>query len=154
MKVLLFWGILFSINYYSYADCAFEVTNYSSEIIKVKVGFWGHEFKSTEFEIPNTGSRVVKLKSHYDCLSHAGSGLGVAYINLIGGKSQGGWVYSPDSSTIKAIGQSVPMSFGSYGLSPNGHGLVLKNNYKPQSEKFAVVIKDSDRNLSKIGSMN
>lgn len=134
------------------ADCKFVVANNSNFVVKAEAGFYGGD-KQT-FTIDNAATKTVIVKSPWVCTTISPAGLSMAYINLVSGKSSGGWVYSPTSSMFRAMGGTLS-SEAALGMAPNGHTLALMHNYKPKAETFAVSIKQADRNdSSKVGSTN
>ncbi len=137
-----------------YADCEFQVVNYSSEVIKVEAGFHKHNNPIITFEVPKVQTKVALVKSIALCNDIEPSGLGTAYVRLVGGKSKGGFIYSPQNNRISAIGISSSRVDGVFGYAPNGNTLWLQNNYKPKSDIFQVVISKADRNTSKPSSLN
>lgn len=137
-----------------FADCKFEVFNYSNEVITAEVGIRKHDNAIARLVIPRVLSKAVLIKSDASCTEIDPSGVGMAYINLIGGKSKGGWIYSPQNNRISAIGASSSSAEGAFGYSANGSVLWLQNNYKPKSDVFQVVISKADRNTSKPSSLN
>jgi hypothetical protein len=109
-----------------YADCEFQLVNYSSEVIKAEAGFHKHNNAVAIFEIPKLQTKIVLIKSIALCNDIEPSGLGTAYINLVGGKSKGGFVYSPQNNRISAVGISSSRADGVFGYAPNGNTLVAK----------------------------
>ena len=75
-----------------YADCEFQVVNYSSEVIKVEAGFHKHNNPIITFEVPKVQTKVALVKSIALCNDIEPSGLGTAYVRLVGGKSKGGFI--------------------------------------------------------------
>jgi len=147
--------VVFAIFYASltFADCDFIVSNYASEAVNVKVGFYGG--KSALFTVKAASQNNVKIKSDLTCDSKTDAGLGVAYIDLIDRKSSGGWVYAPEAKMFRAHGVAISNNDGVKGLGPNGSSLILSHNYVPKSDAFEVRIERSDRNISRqVSSMN
>ena len=143
---------MLSFNQISQANCKFIITNNSNFVIKAEAGFYGGN-KQT-LTVDNATTKSIMVKSQWACTTTSPAGLGMAYIKLVGGKSAGGWVYSPTSSIFRAMGNYLS-SEASLGIAPNGNKLALMHNYKPEAEEFAVSIKQADRNnSSKIGSAN
>lgn len=137
----------------AFADCEFIVNNYGSTDINVEAGFYSG--KSNKFTVRVAGQNSVKIKSDYSCDSKSNAGFGVVYINLIGGKSKGGWIYSPEANMFRGVGVSIGNNEGVKGLAPNGSNLILYNNYTPKSNIFEVKVEKADRNISRqFGSMN
>ena len=136
-----------------YADCSFVVTNNSSEDITVEAGFFGKG--NTVFTVEGAMSKSAILKSNFKCNNVDRSGLGIAYINLIGGRSKGGWVYDPLAGMIRANGRMSKSADGRIGVAKNGSYLFLLNTINPESDQFVVQIKNISRNISRqFGSMN
>ncbi|MCC2624883.1 MAG: hypothetical protein K0R14_756 [Burkholderiales bacterium] len=136
-----------------HADCIFNITNYSDTPISVKAGFYDGPESSGVVNVAS--SRIIKIKNVLSCNSTSAVGFGVTYINLVGGKSVGGWVYSPSIKMIRAIGQSRISKDMVSGVAPNGEKLVLYNNARPGSDSFDVSIEKAGRNISRqLGSMN
>lgn len=151
-KLILFGIAILSICQISYADCKFIIVNNSNFIVKAEAGFYGGN-KQT-FTIDNTATKSVIVKAPWVCTTISPAGLSMAYINLVSGKSSGGWVYSPTSSMFRAMGGTLS-SEAALGMSPNGQTLALIHNYKPKAETSAVSISQADRNnSSKVGSSN
>ncbi|MFN7094481.1 MAG: hypothetical protein ACK4M7_03870 [Burkholderiales bacterium] len=151
-KLLLVMGILTTA---TYADCTFQVTNYSQVAINIEAGFFTQPKKKIYFTIPAAQTKHATIKSAIKCDELTLTGLGVSYISLVSQKSSGGWVYSPSSAMIRAVGYSTMGSRGVIGLAPNGAQLFLYNNYKPKPATFAVVVENAQRNVSRqLGSIN
>lgn len=135
---------------FALADCEFIVSNYSDQSINLEAGFLGS--KSTKFMVRNSSQNSVLIKNDATCdgeLSHG------AYINLVGEKSKGGWVYVSNAKMYRAVGRAIGSDSGVEGLSPNGTRLILYNNYAPKSNTFEVRVGKADRNISRqFGSMN
>ena len=137
----------------AYADCEFIVTNNSSSRVVVEVGFFNKNKES--FVIEPARSDAREIKGDYSCTDITQSGLGVSYVNLISGKSSGGWVYDTVNKVIRANGASTASAIGRVGMSPNGTLLWLPNNAKPVNDVFNVEIKNIERNVSRqLGSMD
>ncbi len=135
------------------ADCTFNITNYSDVPIKVKAGFYNGPEADGEVNIAS--SRVIKIKNALSCNSMSNVGFGVTYINLVGGKSVGGWVYDPSVKMIRAIGLSRISKDMVSGVAPSGVKLTLFNNARPSSDSFDVRIEKANRNISlQMGSMD
>ena len=136
----------------SFANCLFSVANYTNYPVKVQVGFYGSESKI--INVSNQITKSVNVSNNLDCYGISQSGLGVVYINLIGSKSNGGWRYDPQGGMIRAIGKSRKNGAMTLGVEPNGHDVMLMNNYKPESDGFGVILKPAQFGTSKIGSSN
>jgi hypothetical protein len=135
------------------ADCTFNITNYSDTPIMVKAGFYNGPEADGAVNIAS--SRIIKIKNILSCNSTSNIGFGVTYVNLVGGKSEGGWVYTPSTKMIRAIGQSRISKDMVSGTAPNGEKLVLFNNARPGSNSFDVSVEKAGRNISRqLGSMN
>lgn len=144
---ILFCGI-------SYADCDFFVINNSSQPISVEAGYFGENNKVI-FTIDQATSKNVIIKSDLKCDYVTRSGLGMTYINLIDGKSTGGWVYDPLAGIIRANGIGSKDANGRIGIAKNGIYLFLLNTINPASGHFVVQIKNPSRNISRqLGSMD
>lgn len=138
---------------YSYADCEFMVTNNSKESLTVEVGFFNKN--KTTFSVQQAMTNNVVLKNDDSCRGVTQAGLGMTYINLIGGQSVGGWVYEPVANMFKAIGVGAVAPDGRIGISPKGNKLFLLNTGSPADNQFVVQIKSADRNISRqFGSMD
>ena len=137
----------------AYADCDFIVTNNSSSRVVVEAGFFNKNNES--FAVEPARSDARSIKGDYNCTDITPSGLGVSYVNLIGGKSSGGWVYDTVNKVIRANGASAASATGRIGVAPNGVLLWLPNNAKPENGVFNVEIKNIQRNVSRqFGSMD
>ncbi|MCE2706598.1 MAG: hypothetical protein LW807_05920 [Proteobacteria bacterium] len=150
MRLLTF--ILMLMYSYGFADCLFKISNYSDYSVTIEVGFYKAESKS--LVIPNSSNRTIMINSDYNCLSSNLSGNGLSYINLIGGKSIGGWRYIPQSNMLRAMGNSAKSENYVMGCNFDGNILMLMNNYKPESHVLSVMIKPSQFRVSKMGSSN
>lgn len=134
---------------FSYADCNFLLSNYSSETLIAKAGFY-HSESSETFTIQPAQTRGVLVKSPLSCNSSSPSGLGVTYINLIQGKSNGGWVYIlSDKNIIRATGQLSDNQNKTFATSPNGTTIILNSNPNPSADKFSVVVEKAIYSVSK-----
>lgn len=138
---------------YAWSDCEFNITNYSNTKVKVEAGFYKGQ-KSTD-TVGIASSRVIMVKSPLKCDAISDVGLGITYVNLVSGKSNGGWVYVPSAKLIRATGPSRLSRDSAFGIAPNGEKLVLSNNGKPDSDTFKVSIEKAGRNISRqLGSMD
>ncbi len=135
-----------------FADCLFRVSNQSLYPVKVRVGFYNAE--STDFLVSNQMVKAVNVKSANNCYSTSLSGMGLAYITLIGGRSSGGWVFSPQSNMIRAVGPSHKSQDSVIGSEINGKKISLISNYKPESDTFSVMLMPAQFRDSKTGAWN
>ena len=129
-----------------WANCSFIINNYSDTPLNVTVGFYNGDSKNGS--VPGTGQTVIKIKSDLQCNSASPAGLGLTYINLEGKKSEGGWIYVPESKMIRGIGKSFSDSRGVVGIAPDGTKLILLHKYNPSDDKFEVAIEKASRNIS------
>lgn len=135
------------------ANCLFRVSNYSLSAIKVKVGFYHGESK--QLTVGNSEINSVLIEGNNNCTSQSIDGSGIAYVDLIGGKSNGGWRYLPQSGMIRAISKPVKSSGFVIGTDANGNNVSLFNNYKIESGVFDVQIRPSQfRDSKSAGSSN
>lgn len=152
-KFLSLYFILILSVTFCYADCTFIVTNNSTQPLNVEAGFFNKN--KINFLVPAAGVVQEEIKSDLKCTEVTPSGLGLTYVNLVGDKSQGGWVYAPESKMIHANGDKASSSDGRIGSAPNGLLIFLSNNYKPKNDVFSVEIKNVKRNVSRqLGSMD
>ena len=156
-KIKIYFLILITPGYL-WANCNFIINNYSDTPLNVTVGFYHDKNKTdggkTE-TIPGTGAKNIQIKSDLQCNSKLDAGIGMTYINLVGKKSEGGWVYSPDSEMIRAMGKSFSDTRGVVGIAPDGTKLILFHKYHPADDKFEVAIEKASRNISlQIASMD
>ncbi len=136
-----------------YADCNFVVTNNSATPVTVEAGFFNNS--KITFSVPEATVMVKLIKSNYNCTEVTQSSLGITFVNLVGNKSSGGWVYDPASKMIRANGYKAASSSGRIGNAPNGLQIFLANNTRPQKDDFRVEIKNIERNVSRqLGSMD
>jgi hypothetical protein len=139
--------LLFCLVSSCYADCIFTVTNNSTQTVMVEAGFFNQ--KKTAFSILPASVANQVVKSDLTCLDVTKAGLGVSYINLVSGKSSGGWVYAPATKMIRAVGSQIVSADGRIGNTPNGLEVFLSNNAKPTGGTFEVEIKNIKRNVSR-----
>ena len=130
-----------------YADCIFSVINNSTSTITMEAGFFNKNKILINLEPSMSSYQVVK--SDLNCLDVAPSGVGFSYINLVGGKSSGGWVYDPGSKMLRAVGGYIAPADGRICTVGNGGAVLLLNNVKPQNDVFEVSIKNIKRNVSR-----
>lgn len=153
MKPIL---ILLSIFYVlaAWANCTFNVTNYSDSLVNIKAGFFNGESSTATVGIAS--SKNIVIKNTLKCNATSNIGSGITYINLVGGKSKGGWVYVPyPKSLIQGIGPSKGSRDMVAGVAPNGRELVLFSNTSPNVDSFDVRIQKAGRNISRqLGSMD
>ncbi len=123
-----------------YADCAFNVVNNSSFPIQVEAGFYNSVKTKAIFTISPAASVESLVKSDYKCNEVSQSGLGLTYINLIGGNSLGGWIFDPKLNQIRAVGDSNTQ-VGAFGKSSNGSKIYLSNTVRTSPDSFTVIIK-------------
>lgn len=136
-----------------FADCTFNITNYSDTPVVFQAGFYKGE-SATE-TVGVASSKNIKIKNALSCNAMSAVGFGVTYINLITKKSEGGWVYVPAAKMIRGIGISTGSQDMVLGIAPNGEKLVLFNNTSPNSDSFDVRIEKAGRNISRqTSSMN
>jgi hypothetical protein len=150
MRYLLF---LLSFTSLASASCLFRVANYSLSPIKVKVGFYHGESK--QLRVGNSEINSVLIEGDNNCVSQSIDGSGIAYVDLIGGKSNGGWRYLPQSGMIRAVSKSVKSGGFVTGTDINGNDISLFNNFKTESGVFDVQIRPSQfRDSKSAGSSN
>lgn len=138
---------------YSFADCTFIINNYTDTKVIAEVGFSNHI--NTQLQVSPASANNTLVKSTYNCKSTSPAGLGLAYITLITKQSHGGWIYIPQSSTIRALGKSSFNAEWVVGTSPLGTKLILFNNSKTSDNLFEVKIELAGRNISRqLGSMD
>jgi hypothetical protein len=136
-----------------WADCTFNITNYSDVAVTVQAGYYGGG--SDTATVPIASAKDIKIKNALNCNALSSIGFGVTYVNLVGKQSTGGWVYAPAAKMIRAIGPSAGSKDMVVGTAPNGEKLVLFNNTSPNSDSFDVRIEKANRNISRqFGSMN
>ena len=129
------------------------LNNRSKQTVIVEAGFF-NKAKAT-FTVEPATQGVVMVNSELKCTDLIPPGLGVAYMNLIGGKSHGGWVFDASANMLRAKGDTSASAIGRIGLAPNGKLLILFNNHKPDANQFIVQINDAGRNISRqFGSMD
>ena len=154
MRYIIFFVIFSQL---VFADCLFRVANYSLQPIKVQAGFYRGE--STIFTVSNSETNSKVVKADYECFTNGADGNGVVYIKIIGCTPNGnnlngcGWVYSPQSSIIRAYGASTKNSDFVMGAVKNNK-FTLYNNYKPESDSFDVQIKPAQFRGTANGSSN
>lgn len=136
----------------SFADCLFRVINYSLYPIQVQAGFFGGE--SASLHVSNSGINSILLKSDFKCIANSVNGDGVVYVNLVGGKSSGGWRYVPQNAMIRAMGVYTKSNGFVMGTNPTGVNVSLISNYKPESEVFEVQVNPAMFRDSKVSSFN
>ena len=74
-------------------------------------------------------------------------GSGASFIRL--GQNiniDGGWVYSPNNEMYRAVGYVRKDSAGAFVLSATKQTILLKNTYKPEADKFSVIIENAGVN--------
>jgi hypothetical protein len=153
MKSCLLFLLSLTLSSAVLANCNFIVNNYSDATVNIEAGFYNG--KTSKAKVAAAASTVIPIKADLDCKSVSAAGFGITFINLIDGKSQGGWLYQPDGNLIRATGKSYTNSDGVVGQAPGGEKIVLMNNPKPQDEKFEVSIEKASRNISRqVSSMN
>ncbi|HLX53723.1 MAG TPA: hypothetical protein VKR58_07270 [Aquella sp.] len=137
-----------------WADCTFNVTNYSDTPVNITAGFFNGESSTATVGVASSG--IIVIKNTLKCNAESNIGSGVTYINLVGGKSKGGWVYVPSpKAMIQGIGPSKGSRDMVSGLAPNGRELVLFSNTSPNIDSFDVRIQKAGRNISRqLGSMD
>lgn len=136
-----------------FADCTFNITNYSDSQLGVEAGFYGGNSVTVDIDVAS--SKTVKVKNTLSCNAMSPVGFGVTYVNLVGKQSSGGWVYAPGSKMIRGVGRSSGSQDMVVGTSPNGGGLILFNNNNPSADSFDVRVEKASRNVSRqLGSMN
>jgi len=151
-SVLILLSIFYALP--SWSDCTFNVTNYSDTQVNITAGFFNGESSTTTVGVAS--SKNIIIKNTLKCNAESNIGSGVTYINLVGGKSKGGWVYVPSpKALIQGIGPSKGSRDMVAGVSPNGRELVLFSNTSPNVDSFDVRIQKAGRNISRqLGSMD
>jgi hypothetical protein len=151
-------SVLILLNFFcilsAWADCTFNVTNYSDTPVDFTAGFFNGE--SATARVGVASSKIVIVKNTLKCNATSNVGLGVTYINLVGGKSEGGWVYVPSpKAMIRGNGPTNGSRDMVAGVAPNGRKLVLFSNTSPNVDSFDVRIQKAGRNISRqLGSMD
>lgn len=136
-----------------YADCIFNVTNNSTVAVTLEAGFFNKN--KILINLDPSISSYQSVKSDLTCFDIASSGVGQSYVNLVGGKSSGGWVYDPAGKMIRATGGYITSAQGRIGTTSNGYKVLLLNNARPKNDVFEVSIKNIKRNVSRqLGSSN
>lgn len=134
------WISIFSwIGNISYADCVFTVVNDSPVQISVEAGYYNNKTK-VGFIIQPSQSVDGLVKSDFKCNEINQAGMGLTYVNLVNGKSLGGWVFDPNLAQIRAVGVSGTQS-GAIGHSANGTAVYLANTKNPAADRFIVTVK-------------
>lgn len=140
-------------NICAWADCTFNITNYSDTPVVVAAGFYGGE--SAVISVEAVSNKSIKIKNNLHCNGTSNIGFGVTYVNLVTKLSEGGWVYAPSVNMIRGVGVATGSQDRVVGKAPNGEKLTLFNNASPNADSFDVRIEKANRNISRqLGSMN
>lgn len=149
MKYLILLISAFSV-FNVYADCKFVVVNDTLVPIKVEAGYF--RGTSESFDIPNAAMRTITIKSDKAC-GEINSAHNLTYINMVGGQSEGGWVYDSKDAKIRAVGE-MRNSTSVTGRAPDGREVMLITSEKPSVETFSVKVKTARSTSRQNASLN
>ena len=136
-----------------HADCTFQVVNDSLTPINVEAGYYNADKTKVTFKVMPATAVERLVKNDFKCNEINKSGLGITYVNLVGGASVGGWVFDPNISQIRAVGASATQT-GAIGRAPGGVSIYLAGTRNPEVDRFIVMIKSVQSSSRQNASMN